>query len=131
MTATDMDRVARALALTGQDFPDASRPTGVLVASRHLQTRLMMAHFLEGLGYDVWTAGSSADAYEVGSVHPLGIDAIVCDASLSDTAVSDLYGRLKARHPGLRCYVLNSTGPGEPEAVNAARLGAVVVPVGE
>jgi len=127
MTATDLDHVA--LALESLDwFLEASHPTGVLVASADLDTRLALAHHLEGLGYGVWTAGSGSDAYEVGIEHPVGIDVLVCDTDLSDVPAPELYRRLKIRHPGLRCCVLTTNAERE-SAAEAGRLGAVVLDV--
>ena len=128
MTATEMNRMALALESPG-DLA-ASRPVGVLVASRNMDTRLEVAHHLQGLGYDVWTASSGADAYEVGVRHPTDIGALVCDAGLSNPVTSELFDRLKARHPGLRCCVLSKEN-GRNRAAEAKCLGAIVVDVGE
>ena len=125
MTATNLYHVAHALGFFNW-FPEASRPTGVLVASEDLDTRLALAHHLESLGYDVWTAASGADAYEVGIGHPRGIDVLVCDADLPELASPALFRRLRARMPGLRCCVL-ATDTCHGNAAEAATLGACIL----
>ena len=127
MTATELDHVAHALESL-EWFPEASHPTGVLVACENLDTRFAIAHHLETLGYDVWTAGSGQDAYETGRDHPMGIDMLVCDANLRHLSAPELFRRLKARHSGLQCCVMVSGGDRAP-ANEAARLGAVVLDV--
>jgi DNA-binding NtrC family response regulator len=125
MTATDLKGVVRILESL-EWFPEASRPTGVLVASEDLDTRLLLANHLENLGYGVWTAGSGADAYQMGIEHPVAIDMLLCDEAISDVPVADLYTRLKTRLPGLRCCVMGTTKQ-QTRAAEAARLGAVVL----
>ncbi|MBA4192121.1 MAG: hypothetical protein C0467_29440 [Planctomycetaceae bacterium] len=125
MTATNLYHVAQTLGFFNW-FPEASHPTGVLVACEDLDTRLDVAHHLEGLGYDVWTAASGSDAYEVGITHPVGIDILVCDADLPGLPAPELYKRLKGRLPGLRCCVL-ATVTHRGHAAEAAELGAVVL----
>jgi CheY-like chemotaxis protein len=105
MIATDLDRVAHALDSLDR-APDSAHPTGVLVVSKDLDARLALAHYLEGLGCDVWTATCGTDAYDIGIRHPTGIALMVCDASLPARSVQELYGRLKARRPALQCCVL-------------------------
>jgi len=125
MTSTNLYHVAHALGCFNW-FPEASHPTGVLVASSDLDTRIAVAHHLEGLGYDVWTAASGSDAYEVGLSHPRGIDILVCDADLPELSAPELFTRLKARMPELRCCVL-ATVTHRGHAAEAAQLGAVVL----
>jgi DNA-binding NtrC family response regulator len=125
MTATELNGVVRILASL-EWFPEASRPTGVLVASKNLDTRLLLANHLENQGYGVWTAGSGADAYQIGIEHPVAIDMLLCDEAISDLPVPELYTRLKARIPGLRCCVLATTKQ-QTRAKEAARLGAVIL----
>jgi DNA-binding NtrC family response regulator len=125
MTATDLNGVVKILASL-EWFPEASRPTGVLVASKNLDTRLLLANHLENQGYGVWTAGSGADAYQIGIEHPVAIDTLLCDEAISDIPVPELYSRLKARIPGLRCCVLATTKQ-QTRAKEAARLGAVIL----
>jgi CheY-like chemotaxis protein len=127
MTATNLYHVAHALGFFNW-FPEASRPTGVLVASDDLDTRLALAHHLENLGYDVWTAASGADAYEVGICHPRCIDVLVCDADLPELSAPTLYRRLRTRIPTLRCCVL-ATDPTHGSAAEAAELGACILDV--
>src|ERR1700722_2431060 len=125
MTATDLNGLVRSLA-SMEWFPEASRPTGVLVASANLDTRIMLAHHLENLGYSVWTVGSGADAFQTGIEHPVAIDMLLCDEAISDIPVPELYTRLKARVPGLRCCVMATTIQ-QTRAKEAARLGAVIL----
>lgn len=125
MTASDLNDVVRILASL-EWFPEASRPTGVLVASTDLDTRLLLAHHLENLGYCVWTAGCGTDAYQLGIEHPIAIDILLCDEGFSDIPAPELYSRLKARLPGLRCCVMATTKQ-QVRANEAARLGAVVM----
>jgi DNA-binding NtrC family response regulator len=127
MTTTDLNGVVRIIESL-EWFPEASRPTGVLVASRDLDTRLVLANHLENHGYSVWTVGSGADAYQTGVEHPVGIDMLICDEGISDLPAPELYARLKARIPGLRCCVLATT-PQRTRASEAARLGAAVLDV--
>lgn len=128
MTATDLNGVVKILSSL-EWFPEASRPTGVLVVSKDLDTRLLLAHHLENQGYGVWTAGSGADAYQIGIEHPVAIDMLLCDEAISDIPVPELYTRLKTRIPGLRCCVLATTLQ-QTRANEAARLGAVVLDIG-
>jgi DNA-binding NtrC family response regulator len=128
MTATDLNGVVRILESL-EWFPEASRPTGVLVASANLDTRLLLANHLENRGYGVWTAGSGADAYQVGIEHPVAIDMLLCDEAISDVPVPELYSRLKERIHGLRCCVMATTAQ-QVRANEAARLGAVIVDLG-
>jgi DNA-binding NtrC family response regulator len=125
MTATDLNGVVRILTSL-EWFPEASRPTGVLVASKNLDTRLLLANHLENQGYGVWTAGSGTDAFQIGIEHPVAIDMLLCDEDISDIPVPELFTRLKARIPGLRCCVLATTKQ-QTRANEAARLGAVVL----
>jgi CheY-like chemotaxis protein len=125
MTATDLNGVVRILGSL-EWFHEASRPIGVLVASANLDTRLLLAHHLEGIGYSVWTSGSGVDAFQIGIEHPVAIDVLLCDEGISDIPVPDLYTRLKTRIPGLRCCVMATTQQ-QTRANEAARLGAVVV----
>jgi DNA-binding NtrC family response regulator len=127
MTATDRNHITRALQSL-EWFLKASHPTGVLVASADLDVRLAFAHHLENLGYDVWTAGSGLDAYEVCIGHPVGIDVVVCDAALADLPATELFTLLKTRRSGLRCCVL-ATDTHCEQATHAARDGAVVLGV--
>jgi DNA-binding NtrC family response regulator len=128
MTATDLNGIVKILASL-EWFPEASRPTGVLVASKNLDIRLLLANHLENQGYGVWTAGSGADAFQIGIEHPVAIDMLVCDEAISDIPVPELYTRLKVRIPGLRCCVLATTKQ-QTRANEAARLGAVVLDCG-
>jgi CheY-like chemotaxis protein len=127
MTATNLYQVAQTLGFFNW-FPDASHPTGVLVACQDLDTRLEVSHHLEGLGYEVWTAASGMDAYEVGITHPVGIDILVCDADLPELPAPELFKRLRTRLPELRCCVL-ATVTHRGNAAEAAELGAVVLNV--
>jgi len=128
MTATDLNDVVRSLASL-EWFPEASRPTGVLVVSSDLDTRLLLAHHLENLGYCVWTGGCGSDAYQIGIEHPVAIDMLLCDEGFSDMPAPQLYARLKTRLPGLRCCVIATTKL-HTRANEAARLGAVVLDLG-
>jgi len=125
MTATDLNDLARILASL-EWFPEASRPTGVLVTSSDLDMRLLLAHHLENLGYFVWTAGCGSDAYQIAIEHPVAIDMLLCDDGFSDIPAPELYTRLKARLPGLRCCVMATTKQ-KTHANEAERLGAVVM----
>lgn len=125
MTATDLNGLVRTLA-SMEWFPEASRPTGVLVASTNLDTRIVLANHLENLGYSIWTAGCGSDAYQTGIEHPVSIDMLVCDEAINDIPVPELYTRLKARIPGLRCCVMATTKL-RTRAKEAERLGAVVL----
>lgn len=127
MTTTDLKGVVRILESL-EWFPEASRPTGVLVVSANLDTRLLLANHLENLGYGVWTTSSGADAYQVGIEHPVAIDMLLCEEAISDIPVPELYSRLKARIHGLRCCVMATTSQRD-RANEAARLGAVVLNV--
>jgi DNA-binding NtrC family response regulator len=128
MTATDLKGIVKVLESL-EWFPEASRPTGVLVASADLDARLLLAHHLENLGYGVWTVSCGSDALQTGIEHPVAIDTLLCDDAISDIPVPDLYMRLKARIPGLRCCVMATTKQ-RTRANEAARLGAVVLDVG-
>lgn len=125
MTATDLHGLVRILSSL-EWFPEASRPVGVLVVSTNLDTRILLAHHLESQGYGVWTVGSGADAYQTGIEHPVAIDMLLCDEAISDIPVAELYTRLKARIPGLRCCVMATTAQ-QTRAKEAARLGAVIL----
>lgn len=127
MTATDLNGVVRIIQ-SQHLFPEASRPSGVLVASSDFDTRLLLAHHLEKLGFGVWTVSSGADAFQTAIEHPVSIDMLLCDETISDIPAPQLYAKLKARTPGLRCCVLATT-PQQLRASEAARLGAVVLDV--
>jgi CheY-like chemotaxis protein len=96
------------------------------VASKDLDTRLLLAHHLENLGYCIWTASCGADAYQIGIEHPVSIDVLLCDESFSDLPAPELYSRLKKRLSGLRCCVLATTRQ-QLQAEEAARLGATIL----
>lgn len=125
MTATDLNGVVRVLESL-EWFPEASRPTGVLIVSKNLDARLTLSNHLENRGYGIWTAGTSTDAYQIGIEHPVAIDMLLCDESLTDIPVLELYSRLKVRIPSLRCCVMSATMD-QAFAKEAARLGAVVL----
>jgi CheY-like chemotaxis protein len=125
MTATDRNHITHALESL-EWFLKASHPSGVLVASRDLDIRLAVAHHLENLGYDVWTAGCGTDAYELCIGHPVGIDVLVCDSTLSDLPASELFSLLKTRRAGLRCCML-ATGTTRDDT---AHSGVVVLDEG-
>jgi DNA-binding NtrC family response regulator len=125
MTKIDLDQVTHALS-TLEWFPEASHPTGVLVASKNLDRRLLLANHLEKLGYSVWTACGGTDAYEIGIRQPVGIEVLLCDADLTDLPAPRLFSRLKERLPGLRCCVMAADTCSD-NAREAACLGAVVV----
>lgn len=127
MTTIELNGIVRVIE-TLEWFPEASRPTGVLVASPDFDIRLVLANHLENRGYSIWTVGSGADAFQTGVEHPVGIDMLVCDECISDVPAPELYARLKTRIPGLRCCVLATT-PQSPRASEAARLGAVILNV--
>jgi DNA-binding NtrC family response regulator len=129
MSATDLNGLVKILASL-EWFPEASKPSGVLVASKSLDTRLLLAHHLENQGYGVWTAGSGADAYQIGIEHPVAIHMLLCDEGISDIPVAELFTRLKARIPGLRCCAMATTTQ-KTRANEAARLGAVVLDLTE
>ncbi|WP_439631310.1 response regulator [Gemmata sp.] len=128
MTATNLYHVSHTLGFFNW-FPEASHPTGVLVACADLDNRIGLAHHLEGLGYDVWTAADGADAFEIARSHPVGIDFLVCDADLPGTPAPELFQKLRERHPTLRCCVL-ATVTHRGNAAAAAEMGAVVLNVG-
>jgi response regulator RpfG family c-di-GMP phosphodiesterase len=123
MTATDLNGVVRILASL-EWFPETSRPVGVLIVSKNLDARLLLANHLENLGYGVWTAGSGTDAFQIGIAHPVAIDMLVCDEAISDIPVPELYSSLNARIPGLRCCVLVTTKT-QTHANDAEKLNAV------
>lgn len=107
LSADDLNNVVRFLAsLERSPSPEASRPTGVLVVSTDLDTRLLLVSHLEKLGYHVWTADCGSDAYQLGIEHSVAIDALLCVGDFSDLPPSELYSQLKKRLPGLRCCVL-------------------------
>jgi CheY-like chemotaxis protein len=124
-TASDINGIVRILESL-ESFPKASRPAGVLVASTSLDTRLLLAHLLENLGYGVWTTASGSDALQTGIEHYVAIDMLLCDEEIPDVPVPELFMRLKARIPGLRCYVMATTKQ-RIRANEAARLGATVL----
>lgn len=107
LSAGDLNNVVRFLAsLERSPSPEASRPTGVLVVSTGLDTRLLLVSHLEKLGYHVWTADCGCDAYQLGIEYSVAIDALLCVGDFSDLPPSELYGQLKKQLPGLRCCVL-------------------------
>ena len=125
MTATDLNGVVRMLESL-EWFPEASRPTGVLIVSKNLDTRLALSNHLENRGYGIWTAGASIDAYQIGIEHPIAIDMLLCDEGLTDIPVLELYSRLKVRIPSLRCCIMCSSN-NQSFSKEAARLGAAVL----
>lgn len=125
MTATNLVHISDTLGFFNW-FPEASHPSGVLIACSDLDNRIGLAHHLEGLGYDVWTAADGPDALEVGRAHPVGIDILVCDAGLSGAPAPVLFGKLRERHQNLRCCVLASVTH-RGHAADAAAMGAVIV----
>jgi DNA-binding NtrC family response regulator len=127
MTPFELDRVARTLDSLNQ-FPEACRRRGVVVAAADPETRHEVARCLVEHEHDVWTAGSAGAAIQICSDHAGDIDVLVTGDELDSMPVPDLYGCLKTRLPWLQCCVLTRC-PERAAVAAATRMGAMVVTV--
>jgi len=93
----------------------------ILVVDDEKSIRMTLEHFLTEEGYEVETASSYDDAYEM--LSETYFDLIITDILLGDKSGIDLLREIKRRH--LTCPVIMITGaPDIHTATEALRLGA-------
>ena len=127
MTPSELNRLSRTLDSLNQ-FPEACRRRGVVVAEGDAETCREIARWLIEHEQDVWTAGSAVAAVRVCSDHAGDLDVLVTADELDGMPAPDLYGQLKTRIPWLQCCVLTRY-PERAAVAEAARMGATVVAV--
>ncbi len=122
MTAT-LDRTLPA-SCPARDGPAAPRRPGVLLALRDPAARTGLAGRLSGHGFDVWTAGTGADALGLYAEQSGVLDVLVVDAGLRDLPGPAFLRRLRSHFPAAPCVFLTDPA-GRPPDLTAE---AVVVP---
>jgi CheY-like chemotaxis protein len=97
--------------------PDADAPSGtetILLVEDHAELRSATQRLLRNRGYQVRTAGSVGEAWELISTMPRRPDLVMSDAQLPDGDGRDLLVALQASLPGLRALLTSgSFGAGE------------------
>ncbi len=125
MTPFELDRLSRTLDSLNQ-FPEACRRRGVVVAEADPETCREVARWLIEHEQDVWTAGSAVAAVRVCSDHAGDVDVLVTGDELDGMLAPDLFGRLRTCIPWLQCCILTRY-PERAAVAEAARMGATVV----
>lgn len=82
----------------------------VLVVEDDFLVRLIVSHYLEGMGWQVEEVSTGKDALEVFADNPELIDAVLTDLQLSDMNGVELARRFEARCP----FIFMSGAPGAP-----------------
>lgn len=94
----------------------------ILVVDDEPQIRDMLSLYFSTHGYEVSTAGNSADTLRIAAGGNL--DVVVLDIGLADEDGLKLLENLKSRHPGLRVIMLTGMGFVEDLLEEAHRKGA-------
>jgi DNA-binding NtrC family response regulator len=92
-----------------------------LVASSHLESRLILLRILEDLGVSTFASATLAEAEEVLSRHPIAL--VFCDDRLTDGSYRDLLQRLRTSKQSPHTVVTSRTGEWK-EYLEALGLGA-------
>jgi DNA-binding response OmpR family regulator len=94
----------------------------ILVVDDERQVRELLCFYLAKQGYEVLSAGSSAETIQF--LDSQTVDLAVLDIGLADEDGLGLLGRIKAEHPGTKVVMLTGMGFVEDLLEEAQQKGA-------
>jgi DNA-binding NtrC family response regulator len=94
----------------------------ILVVDDERQVRELLCFYLAKQGYEVSSAGSSAETIQF--LDTQAADLVVLDIGLADEDGLGLLGRIKAAHPGTKVVMLTGMGFVEDLLEEAQQKGA-------
>jgi len=106
--------------------PALSVPLGILVVDDDLLIRTLFTTCLAGQGFEVWTAGSGAEAIEFYREHGSAIAVVLLDVRMPGLDGPHTLVRLRQLDPGVRCCFM-SGDMGDYTEEDLLALGALDV----